>query len=205
VNFLHELMKKPWLEESGTVVELQASGAFALPTATLALRVFLAVVTVLFSLLVVAYADRLTAGDWRPLPEPWVLWLNTVALVLGSVGLQRSLTAANRGRLDGVKIGLLAGGGFAIVFLAGQLVAWQQLVALGYYAATNPANAFFFVMTALHGLHLFGGLVALGRTADKVLRGFDVDQVRLSVELCAVYWHFLLAVWLILFGLMLFT
>jgi len=198
-------MKKPWLEESGTVVELQARGAFALPTATLALRVFLAVVTVLFSLLVVAYADRLTAGDWRPLPEPWVLWLNTVALVLGSVGLQRSLTAANRGRLDGVKIGLLAGGGFAIVFLAGQLVAWQQLVALGYYAATNPANAFFFVMTALHGLHLFGGLVALGRTADKVLRGFDVDQVRLSVELCAVYWHFLLAVWLILFGLMLFT
>jgi cytochrome c oxidase subunit 3 len=104
-----------------------------------------------------------------------------------------------------VKIGLLAGGGFAIVFLTGQLVAWQQLVALGYYAATNPANAFFFVMTALHGLHLFGGLVALGRTADKVLRGFDVDQVRLSVELCAVYWHFLLAVWLILFGLMLFT
>ena len=205
MNFLHELMKKPWLEESGTVVELQASGAFALPTATLGLRVFLAVVTVLFSLLVVAYADRMTAGDWRPLPEPWVLWLNTVALVLGSVGLQRSLTAANRGRLDGVKIGLLAGGGFAIVFLAGQLVAWQQLVALGYYAATNPANAFFFVMTALHGLHLFGGLVALGRTADKVLRGFDVDQVRLSVELCAVYWHFLLAVWLVLFGLMLFT
>lgn len=198
-------MKKPWLEESGTVVELQANGAFALPSATLALRVFLAVVTVLFSLLVVAYADRLTAGDWRPLPEPWVLWLNTVALVLGSVALQRSLTAANRGRLGGVKIGLLAGGGFAIVFLAGQLVAWQQLVALGYYAATNPANAFFFVMTALHGLHLFGGLVALGRTADKVLRGFDVDQVRLSVELCAVYWHFLLAVWLILFGLMLFT
>ena len=205
MNFLHELLKMPWLEESGTVVELQASGAFALPTATLALRVVLAVVTVLFSLLVVAYADRLTAGDWRPLPEPWVLWLNTVALVLGSVGLQRSLTAANRGRLDGVKIGLLAGGGFAIVFLAGQLVAWQQRVALGYYAATNPANAFFFVMTALHGLHLFGGLVALGRTADKVLRGFDVDQVRLSVELCAVYWHFLLAVWLILFGLMLFT
>lgn len=205
MNFLEELKKKPWLEESGTVVELQASGAFALPTATLGLRVFLAVVTVLFSLLVVAYADRMTVGDWRPLPEPWVLWLNTLALVLGSVALQRALTAANRGRLDALRIGLIAGGGFAIAFLAGQLVAWQQLVALGYYAQTNTANAFFYVMTALHGLHLLGGLVALGRTADKVWRGYDVAQVRLSVELCAVYWHFLLAIWLVLFGLLLFT
>lgn len=205
MNFLDELTKKPWLEISRTADELQASGAFALPKATVGLRVFLTVVTVLFSLFVIAYADRMTFGDWRPLPEPWVLWLNTVALVLGSVALQRALTAADRGRLDGMKTGLLAGGGFAIAFLAGQLVAWQQLTALGFYAATNPANAFFYVMTALHGLHLLGGLVALGRTADKVWRGVDVVQVRLSVELCAVYWHFLLAVWLVLFGLLLFT
>ena len=205
MNFLEELKKKPWLEESGTVVELQVGGAFALPTATLGLRVFLAVVTVLFSLLVIAYADRMTVGDWRPLPEPWVMWLNTLALVLSSVALQRSLTGANRGRQDAVRIGLIAGGVFAIAFLAGQLIAWQRLVGLGYYAQTNPANAFFYVMTALHGLHLLGGLVALGRTADKVWRGYDVAQMRLSVELCAVYWHFLLAIWLVLFGLLLFT
>ena len=139
------------------------------------------------------------------MPEPWVLWLNTLALVLSSVALQRSLTGANRGRQDAVRIGLIAGGVFAIAFLAGQLIAWQRLVGLGYYAQTNPANAFFYVMTALHGLHLLGGLVALGRTADKVWRGYDVAQMRLSVELCAVYWHFLLAIWLVLFGLLLFT
>ena len=60
-------------------------------------------------------------------------------------------------------------------------------------------------MTGLHGLHLLGGLVAWVRTSDKVWRGVEVGRVRLSVELCAVYWHFLLVVWLVLFGLMVFT
>ena len=84
-------------------------------------------------------------------------------------------------------------------------MAWQQLIDLGYFAATNPANAFFFVITALHALHLLGGLVAWGRTMAKVRRGLEVTEVRMSVELCAVYWHFLLVVWLVMFCLFLFT
>ena len=107
--------------------------------------------------------------------------------------------------MDGVKVGLLGAGSFAFVFLAGQLLAWQQLVDLGYFAATNPANGFFYLVTAVHGLHLLGGLVAWGRTAEKVWSGFAPAKVRLSVELCAVYWHFLLVVWLVLFALLLFT
>ena len=71
--------------------------------------------------------------------------------------------------------------------------------------STNPANGFFYLITGLHGLHLLGGLVAWGRTSDKVWRGFEPAQVRLSVELCAVYWHFLLVVWLVLFALLLLT
>jgi cytochrome c oxidase subunit III len=59
------------------------------------------------------------------------------------------------------------------------------------------------VLTAVHGLHLLGGLVALGRTTEKVWHGVDAEQTRLSVELCAIYWHFLLLVWLLLFGVLL--
>ena len=76
---------------------------------------------------------------------------------------------------------------------------------MGYFAKTNPANAFFYLITGLHGLHLLGGLVAWGWTSAKVWRGFDIARVRLSVELCTVYWHFLLVVWLVLFALLLFT
>ncbi len=206
MNIIEILTEKPWVEGQTSVVDLHGKAAFALPTAKVGLRVFLGVVTVLFSLLVVAYSDRMAfANDWRPLPEPWVLWLNTVFLISSSIGLQWAWIGADRGDMDGVKVGLLAGGGFAFAFMIGQLVAWQQLVALGYYAATNPANAFFYLITALHGLHLLGGLVAWGRTTAKVRRGCEVAEVRLSVELCTVYWHFLLVVWLVLFGLLLLT
>ena len=205
MSLIHHLTEKPWLTGEGAVVDLRARGAFSLPTAKLALRILLGVITVLFSLLVVAYADRMVLSDWRPLPEPWVLWLNTLMLILSSAGLQWARVGADRGQIEGVRVGLLLGGGFALAFLAGQLVAWQRLTALGYFAATNPANAFFYLITGLHAFHLLGGLVAWGRTATKVWRGFGVDQVRASVELCTVYWHFLLVVWLVLFGLLLFT
>lgn len=202
MNF-HLLTEKPW--EQGTVADSHDGSAFSLPTVTFGLRVFLAVVTVLFSLLVFAYDARMEAADWRPLAKPWLLWLNTAMLILSSVALQWARVSARRGQIDGVRVGLLAGGVCAFAFLAGQLLASQQLVALGYFAATNPAIAFFYLITALHALHLLGGLVAWGRTTSKLWRGFEVVQVRLSIELCAVYWHFLLLVWMGLFGLLLFT
>ena len=205
MSLLRQLTEKPWVTVPGTVVDLHGGRAFSLPTAKLGLRVFLAVVTVLFSLIVIAYADRMTVADWRPLPEPWLLWPNTALLILSSVALQWASVGARRGQMDGVKTGLLVGGVSALAFLAGQLLAWQQMAGLGYFAATNPANAFFYLITALHGLHLLGGLVAWGRTSAKVWGGSEVAEVRLSVELCAVYWHFLLLIWLILFALLLFT
>jgi cytochrome c oxidase subunit III len=178
------------------------TGGLPLPKAKLGLWVFMGVVTVLFSIIVSTYVARMGFADWQPLPEPRLLWLNTGALIVSSVAMQWAQVAAHRGRLDDVRVALLAGGVLAWAFLAGQLWAWQQLGALGYFVATNPANSFFYLITALHGLHLLGGLVAWGKATVKVWRGFDVG---LSVQLCAVYWHFLLVVWLVLLGLMLST
>ena len=205
MSIFRQLTDKPWVTAQGKVDDRHDGSEFSLPTATLGLRVLLAVVTVLFSLLVVAYGDRLAVADWRPLPEPWLLWLNTVFLILSSVALQWACVGASWHRMDAMKAGLLGGGVFAFAFLAGQVLAWQQLVALGYFAKTNPANAFFYLITGLHGLHLLGGLVAWGRTMSKVRRGYEIARLGASVELCAIYWHFLLAVWLIVFALMLFT
>jgi cytochrome c oxidase subunit 3 len=162
-------------------------------------------VTSLFALCISAYTMRMEAGDWKSIPEPGLLWLNTVVLVLTSVAMQWTRGAAAQGRGDGVRTGLIAGGVLTLVFLAGQLVVWQQLSASGYLLAGNPANGFFYLLTALHGLHLLGGLVVWGRTTARVLRGAEPGEVRLSVELCTVYWHYLLLVWLILFGLLLYT
>ncbi len=205
MSLFSQLMEKPWETDQDAVVALHRNRAFPVPREKLGLRVFLVVISVLFSLFVVSYAERMTVPDWRSLPAPWLLWLNTAVLAMSSGALHWAWVSADRGRMDGVRNGLLAGGVLAFVFLVGQLLVWQQLIAAGYFAAANPANAFFYLLTALHGVHLLGGLVAWGRTSAKVRRGHDVSQVRLSVELCAIYWHFLLVVWLVFFGLVLFT
>ena len=205
VSILRHLTEKPWQARGVRAADLPQGSVFPLPSPTLGLRLLLAVITVLFSLLVVAYGDRMSVSDWRPLPEPALLWLNTLVLTFSSLAWYWACINARRGDLAGLKHGLLAGGVSAMAFLIGQYVAWRQMIALGYYADTNPANAFFYLVTAVHGLHLLGGLVAWGRTASKVWSSEDVAKMRLSVELCAVYWHFLLVVWLILFGLLLFT
>jgi cytochrome c oxidase subunit 3 len=195
------LMSKPWLEV-GALGEAPGTGALPLPAATIGLGVFLAVVSSLFGLLISAYLMRMHVADWMQLPAPKLLWFNTGVLILSSVALQYAQVAARKGQMESVGDGLIAGGLFTLTFLVGQLLAWQQLNAAGYFLAANPANAFFYLLTGVHGLHLLGGIVALGRATEKVWRGVDVEQVRLSVRLCAIYWHFLLALWLILFSVL---
>ena len=195
------LAAKPWLEE-GVIVDHREASNSSLPPAKIGLGVFLAVVGSLFALFISAYSMRMNMVDWRTLPVPALLWFNTGVLVLSSVALQWAHMAARRDDIDGVSIGLCAGGAFAVTFLVGQFLAWRQLSGAGYFLASNPANSFFYLITAAHGLHLIGGLVALGRTTARAWRGVDMAQMRLSVELCATYWHFLLLVWLFLLGLL---
>jgi len=195
------LASKPWLEE-GVLVDFRGDNASSLPPAKIGLGVFLAVVGSLFALFISAYSMRMGMVDWRALPVPKLLWFNTGVLITSSIALQWAYMAARRNDMDSVIIGLLAGAASAVIFLVGQLLAWQQLKVAGYFVASNPANSFFYLITAVHGLHLMGGLVALGRTTAKVWRGAEMIQVRLSVELCAIYWHFLLLVWLVLLGLL---
>jgi cytochrome c oxidase subunit 3 len=193
---------KPWVEQR-PFGDVHGEGALSLPPVKVGLGVFLAVATSLFALLISAYFTRMMGTDWTTLAVPRVLWLNTGMLILSSVAMQRTRTAARRGERDRVRSGLIAAGVFSFSFLAGQLWAWQQLSASGYFAAANPANAFFYLLTALHGLHLLGGLWVWGKTTAKVRRGVEVGEVRLSVELCTVYWHYLLVVWLVLFTVLL--
>ena len=202
MRILRQLMEKPWVPAQARIDDLHPGGAFPLPAAKLGLRVFLAVVTVLFMLLIMAYGTRMEFEDWRPTPPLGLLWVNTGMLVVSSLAMEWARISARRGAIDGVWIGLVAGGSFAVVFLCGQILAWRQLNMIGIFDITNPAIAFFTLITALHGLHLLGGLTAWGRTTAKVWRGLAAAEVRLSVELCTVYWHFLLLVWVVLFGLL---
>lgn len=184
------------------------------PPARVGLWVLLAVVTSFFALFMTAYFMRMSPHlvqgvdlrDWRPVAEPSILWLNTLLLLVASLAMQVASSALRRWRFTLAAWGLAGGGGFAIAFLLGQWLAWRELLADGVYASSNPANAFFYVLTALHALHLLGGLVVWARALTRMARGrATLETVRLGVELCTVYWHYLLAVWVVLFGLLLVT
>src|ERR1700692_848914 len=127
-------------------------GELGVPPARIALWVFLAVITSLFGLFISAYFIRMGHGhgaghgisDWHPVGKPPILWFNTAMLVLSSATMQaarRAVRFNDRARVTGY---LFAGGAFAILFLGGQLVAWQQLRDAGYGLTSGPAGAFFY-------------------------------------------------------------
>ncbi len=195
---------KPWVADGGPVGEIP-TGKLPLPLEKMGLFVFLAVVTSLFALFISAYMMRMGYGDWHPLAEPGLLWINTGLLVLSSAAFQFAKVASNRGRKETLRLFLYSAGVMTCLFIVGQLIVWQQLNASGYLATTNPAIAFFYLITGLHGIHLLGGLVAWLRACVNLHRGASLQAIGLSVDLCAFYWHFLLVAWLVLFGLMLST
>jgi cytochrome c oxidase subunit 3 len=199
MNIIHHLTNKPW-EATAELPLLQQHSIQQ--NKRVALKVFLGVVTVLFMLLIVAYAGRMAYEDWRPAPQIRLMWINTLILFLGSLGLEVAQHAVRRGNQKLLHRSLLAAGVCTLLFLVGQVQAWRELGALVFFQVTNPAIAFFYLITGLHGLHLIGGLVVWGQTLVRLWRGFELEKVRHSVELCSLYWHFLLLVWIVLFGLL---
>ncbi|ANL34818.1 cytochrome c oxidase subunit 3 [Rhizobium phaseoli] len=197
------LASKPWLETGS--VQLPAHDGVdrpPLPAVKIGLFVFLGVVGALFSLAVSAYFMRAASADWWGMPVPRLLWVNTAALALSSAALQWAKHEAGHGRMANPRPALVAAFALAVFFLAGQIQAWRELTAAGYVLADNPANSFFYMLTGLHGLHILGGLAVLAHTT---VRAFSTevaaDRLRLSVDLSAIYSHFMLAVWLLLFAL----
>lgn len=198
---VRQLRTKSWLEK-GVITEDSFS---TLAPKRVGLFVFLGVVTSLFLLFMIIYNERAEFPDWRPIADSRLLWFNTALLVIGSAALQLARNAAGHGRLFGIRINLTAAGVFTIAFLVGQIYAWNQLTAAGHFMATNPADAFFYLLTGLHGVHLLGGLFVWAKATTNAWQTpnpEDVSQVaglHLSVQLCSVYWHYLLLLWLVLF------
>lgn len=196
---------QPWVASSSGAIPASDLRLQAQPNAKIGLIVLIAVIGSLFALFMSAYVLRMELADWRPLPEPDLLWINTGMLILGSFGMHRAFTQSSAGNRTQVYAGLLFAGICLCLFIAGQMVVWQQLNALNYSVMSNPANAFFYLITGLHVIHLLGGLVAWVNTFRQALTRSDIAEARLSIQLTGIYVHFLLVVWFVLFALLLRT
>jgi cytochrome c oxidase subunit 3 len=198
------LTEKSWERSAQTAEGYAAEASLneVLPPQKTALLFFLAVVSVMFGLFITAYFIRMELDDWRPMPESSLLWVNTVLLFASSVVLQVMHSRLKLGNEQYLKPGLVLGAVLTLAFVYGQTAVWQLMRADGYYMYNNPANSFFYVLTGIHALHILGGLFVWLRAGLRVWLGESSERIKLSVELCTLYWHFLLLVWLVLFALM---
>ena len=206
---IQRLQTKPWIETGVLRRSLQD-----VPAPRVGLRVFFGTMTSIFGVLLAAYWMSVSGshgGSWQAQTEPGILWINTVLLVLASIAFQRSRNAIEREDLAGTRSNLTAGGALTLLFLAGQLWAWLELIDAGRYLWSGSETGFFYLLTGAHALHLIGGLVVWARAALRVWQGLtehelaEIGALRLTIQLCAVYWHVLLVIWFVLFVLLLRT
>lgn len=195
------VLEAPWLQEGE--IPAYRGGSRPPAAAKAGLIVFLAVALCLFSLMCAAFFMRMEAADWQLPTPPRILWLNTLVLIASSVALQIAQSAAkaqNTARMrEAFTLGVLT----SSMFLLGQFWAWREMTANGFTASQNPANAFFYLLTGAHGLHLLGGLVALASVSQPAWRCKEnTAALAAPLGLCALYWHFLLGVWLLIFILL---
>jgi len=162
----------------------------------------IAAITMSFAAYTSALLVRQSAApDWQHFQLPPVLYWNTVLLLASSGTLE---LARRRVARDGDAAALRSGLmllwltlGMGLLFVAGQVVAWRDLMAQGLFLATGPSTSFFYVFTVLHALHLLGGVVALGVANRRVQAGAGVRALS-ALGSASLYWHFMGALWVYL-------
>jgi len=159
----------------------------------------LAAIAMLFVAFTTTYLGHRQDVGWTPIPLPGILWLDTGILVASSVAVEWGRRRLRAGDAIGFRRALTAGGMLGVAFLAGQLLAWQQLVHAGVYLASHPHSSFFYLLTGAHGVHLLGGLVAFAVILPRAWRGAYAPPGAVAVNVTSTYWHFLTGLWLYVF------
>lgn len=209
MKFFRTLAEKPW-ELKGEAGEAALTTGDAQASARIALRFIMGIVSVLFFLFIITFLSRsqypdfqaLAGAPWQPFTDPTRLWINTAILAAASLAMQFGLVADRKGELNKTIIGISLAVFFSLLFLLAQLDLWHQMRSMGFYVSTNPANSYFYLLTAVHGLHVVGGLIVLSYVVLKARSAEGLKTLAGPLTLCTTYWHFLFVIWLVLFALL---
>ena len=162
----------------------------------------LAAILMLFAAFTSAYIVRKgLSDDWQATAVPGILWLNSMVLLASSFTLEKARRWRQvQGRFQGW---WWATTGLGMIFLIGQILAWQELAAGGVYLRTNPSSSFFYLLTGTHAVHLLGGVMALLYLSWRVWRRNSGGLGATALGVTALYWHFMDGLWIYLFLLLL--
>src|SRR5438445_2336190 len=181
----------------------QSGSSFPVSKGQVGLAILLTAIIMLFAGLSSAYIVLRGVPSWQNIELPSLLWPNTAALILSSIAIELSRRAIRRNDVQSMKRWLAAGGVLGLSFLVGQLAAWRQLVRAGVYLPSTLQSSFFYILTGLHGVHLFGGIIALSLVLRMALKDRLSALHYEPLQLCATYWHVMDVLWIYLFTLLL--
>ena len=155
-------------------------------------------------------------NDWRPLAVPTILWLNTAVLLLSGLTMEMARRqlfreidvmeewlGMGRPAVKRAAPWLVATLVLGLGFLAGQWIAWVQLVDEGFrFMSTDPSSHFFYLITGIHGLHLVLGIFALAGALIGLFALKKIEYRQVAVDCTAWYWHTMGLFWVFLFVLL---
>lgn len=140
--------------------------------------------------------------EWKPFALPVQVWISTALILASSICYKTAQNKLNNNLQTQAKKWLLATTVLGGMFISSQILAWVQLVRLGVYMQSNPYAGFFYILTAVHALHVFGGICALGyivlrvwnetRSEDELLRR------KTTATVVGWYWHLMDGLWIFL-------
>ena len=196
------LTEKPWEKDQAAIDSYHQGRTFNISTQTSAVIVIFGVSTVLFSLVFMGYLYSVPQEqDTRFLLRPNLLWFNTLVLFFVTYYFSKITNDLKKNNPTRIKKNLILVGALSYLFLFGQTFFWFQLMKSGKFVSTNSYFSSFYIFTALHGLHLLGGLFFWGRVCSKTLKlkQEEIINQKKSIDALSLYWTFLLIVWLLFF------
>ena len=199
------LLQKPWESEQAIVDNAHEGKTFNISVQKSAVIIIFGIATVLFSLIFTSYIYTLPPEqDTKYLLRPNLLWINTLILFFVTYFFSKITNDLKKKETLKVKKNILIVGGLSYLFLFGQVIFWFQLMKSGNYISTNSYFSSFYVFTALHGLHLLGGLFFWGKVFSKVskLKQEEIISEKKNIDALSLYWTFLLIVWIVFFLIM---
>ncbi len=205
-NFIKKLFgtlaEKPWEKEQAGIDNYHPGKTFNLSKQTSAVIVIFGVSTVLFSLILTGYLYTIPPEqDTKFLFKPNLLWVNTIVLFFVTYFFSKITKDLKKNDTTKIKKNLILVGGLSYLFLFGQILFWYQLMQDEKFVSTNSYFSSFYIFTAVHGLHLLGGLFFWGKVCSQTLKlkQNEITSQNKSISALSLYWTFLLIVWLIFF------
>ena len=199
------LTEKPWEANQAAIDSKHTGQTFNISNQMSVVIIIFGISSVLFSLIFTGYLYSLPPGqDTTFILKTNMLWINTLVLILVTYFFDKIRRDFNNNITGNIKKNLIIVGALSYLFLILQLILWYQLMVDGNYVSTNTYFSSFYFFTALHGIHLLGGLFFWGKVTSKIfkLEERDYKKEERSITALSVYWLFLFIVWFVFFTIM---